>query len=103
MGPFSAVVQTWRTGAVPVREAAVPIWILVLGGAGIVIVKVAKPGHDMRFDIPVVGEHTLKLLRKVKAAVLAVEAGRTILLDRPRLVDLADRSGLCMVAVTAEG
>ena len=36
MGPFSAVVQTWSTGTVPVRESSVPVWILVLGGAGIV-------------------------------------------------------------------
>lgn len=74
-----------------------------LGGAGIVIVKVAKAGHDMRFDIPVVGEHTLKLLRKLKAAVLAVEANRTILLDRPRLVEQADRMALAMVAVATGG
>jgi DUF1009 family protein len=74
-----------------------------LGGAGIVIVKVAKQGHDMRFDIPVVGEHTLKLLRKVKAAVLAVEAHRTILLDRPRVVQMADAIGLCLVALGEDG
>lgn len=70
-----------------------------LGGPGAVVVKVAKPGQDMRFDIPVVGEHTLKSLRKIKAAVLAVEAGRTILLDRDAVVAGADRQGLCLVAV----
>jgi DUF1009 family protein len=64
-----------------------------------VIVKVAKPGHDMRFDIPVVGEHTLRELRKIRAGVLAVQAGRCILLDRERLVLLADRMGLVLVAV----
>ena len=53
-----------------------------LGGAGIVVVKIAKPGHDMRFDIPVIGDRTLRLLRKVKAGALAVEAGRAILLER---------------------
>lgn len=70
-----------------------------LGGPGAVVVKVAKRGHDMRFDIPVVGERTLKALRKAGVAVLAVEAGRTILLDRANLVAQATRQGLCMVAV----
>jgi hypothetical protein len=73
-----------------------------LGGSGAVIVKVAKRGHDMRFDIPVVGEHTFKVLKKVKAAVLAVEAGRTILLDRAALVKEADKMKLCFTAVTVE-
>jgi UDP-2,3-diacylglucosamine hydrolase len=67
-----------------------------LGGEGSVVVKVAKRGHDMRFDIPVVGEHTFK---KIKASALAVEAGRTILLDREQLVAEADRQRLCFVAV----
>jgi DUF1009 family protein len=70
-----------------------------LGGPGAVIVKVAKRGHDMRFDIPVIGLRTMKSLRKARAAVLAVEAGRTILLEREKLAAEADRMGLCFVAV----
>lgn len=73
-----------------------------LGGAGAVVVKVAKRGHDMRFDIPVVGEHTMKSLRRIRASVLAVEAKRTILLDREVVVGEADRQGLCLVAVKTE-
>ena len=73
-----------------------------LGGRGIVVVKVAKQGHDMRFDIPVIGERTLKTLRKARAAVLAVEARRTLLLDRARLSRFADARGLCLIAVEAE-
>ena len=69
-----------------------------LGGAGAVVVKVAKQGHDMRFDIPVIGEHTLKSLRRAGATAMAVEARRTILLDREEIVRLADRHGLCIVA-----
>ena len=61
--------------------------------------KVAKRGHDMRFDIPVVGERTLKTLRKAGAAVIAVEAHRTILLDRPNLINQAAKQGLCMIAI----
>lgn len=73
-----------------------------LGGKGIVVTKAAKPGHDMRFDIPVVGEHTLALLRKVHASVIAVEAHRAILLDLPHLARLADRFGICMIAVAPD-
>lgn len=70
-----------------------------LGGPGTVVVKVAKRGHDMRFDIPVIGTRTLKTLRKARAAVLAVEAGRTILLSRDELVRQANGMNLCLTAV----
>lgn len=73
-----------------------------LGGPGAVVVKVAKRGHDMRFDIPVIGEHTMKSLRRVKAAVLAVEAKRTILLDREVVIAEANRQGLCLVSIAVE-
>jgi len=69
-----------------------------LGGAGAVVVKVAKQAHDMRFDIPVVGMRTMKSLKKAKVAVLAVEAGRTILLEKERICAAADKDGLCIIA-----
>jgi UDP-2,3-diacylglucosamine hydrolase len=70
-----------------------------LGGAGAVIVKVAKTGHDMRFDIPVVGLHTMKVLKRIRASALAVEAGRAILLERGEIVRRADAMGLCLTVV----
>jgi len=70
-----------------------------LGGPGCVVVKVAKQGHDMRFDIPVVGERTLRNLKKISASVLAVEANRTILLDREKIIKQAEKQGLYMTAV----
>jgi len=73
-----------------------------LAGQGGVVVKVAKRGHDMRFDIPVVGMHTMKTLRKSKAAVLAMEAKRTIVLEREKVVAEAERLGIAMVAVKVE-
>lgn len=73
-----------------------------LGGEGAVVVKAAKRGHDMRFDIPVVGLRTLKALKKIGAAVLAVEAGRTILLERERVVAAADKLDLALLAVGME-
>ena len=70
-----------------------------LGGKGVVITKVAKQGHDMRFDIPAVGMQTMKLLRRVKAGALAVQAGRAILLEREKVIAEANRMGLAVVAV----
>ena len=72
-----------------------------LGGPGAVVVKAAKRGHDMRFDIPVIGLRTLKGLRRIRAAALAVEARRAILLERDRVLAEADRMDLCVVAVPA--
>lgn len=69
-----------------------------LGGPGAVVVKVAKQGHDMRFDIPVIGMQTMKVLKKIRATVLAVEANRTILLEREKIIEQADRIGLCLCA-----
>jgi DUF1009 family protein len=78
-----------------------------VGNGGAVVVKVAKTGHDMRFDIPVVGMRTMKIIKKSKTAVLAVEAKRTILLQREQLVKEAHRLGICFIAMntadTVEG
>ncbi len=70
-----------------------------LGGANAVIVKVARLGHDMRYDIPVIGPRTLDMLAKIKASVLAMEARRTILLEREHIIEKADRFGITMIAV----
>jgi len=72
-----------------------------LGGAGAVVVKMAKHGHDMRFDIPVIGLHTIKLLKKIKASVLAVESGRSILLERDKIIMQANRADLSLVALSS--
>ncbi|MEI8350846.1 MAG: UDP-2,3-diacylglucosamine diphosphatase LpxI [bacterium] len=73
-----------------------------LGKGGAVVVKVAKKNHDMRFDIPIVGRRTLKVLRKSKTAVLAVEARRTILLERDLLIAEANRLGISLMAMETE-
>jgi len=61
-----------------------------LAGPGTVVVKVAKPRQDMRFDVPVVGEQTLEAMREAEARVLAVEAFRTLILDRLAFLARAD-------------
>ena len=73
-----------------------------LGGPGAVVVQVAKTGRDMRFDIPIVGLRTLKILAKVRASLLAVEASRSILLDREALVKQANRLNLSLIAVCGD-
>ena len=65
---------------------------------GAMVVKVAKHGHDMRFDIPVVGLGTLKVMRKARCTALAVQAGRTLFVDLPAVVAEADRRGIAIVA-----
>ncbi len=73
-----------------------------LGGPGSVVVKLAKRGHDMRFDIPVIGTHTMKILRKAKASVLAIEAGRSILLEQDLIIEEANRIGLSLIVLPRE-
>ncbi len=61
---------------------------------GWTLVKVAKPEQDMRFDVPTVGLSTIENLRQARARVLAIEANRTIMIDQPEVIALADRYGL---------
>jgi hypothetical protein len=64
------------------------------------VVKVAKPNQDMRFDVPVVGIATVEAMIRAGASCLSVEAGRTLLFDRVRLIELAAHSGIAIVAVS---
>jgi hypothetical protein len=66
---------------------------------GWTLVKVAKPQQDMRFDVPTIGVSTIENLHKSRARVLAIEAGRTIVIDQPEVIALADRYGLTIVAI----
>jgi len=66
---------------------------------GFVVVKVAKPQQDMRFDVPTVGRTTVQSLYKAGGRVLAIEAGKTIIIDQNDTVALADRHGITIVAL----
>ncbi len=70
-----------------------------LANEGAVIVKVSKPNQDLRFDLPSVGLETLKAMSEVKASVLAVEAGKTLLFDKSEMVAYADQSRMIIVSV----
>jgi DUF1009 family protein len=65
---------------------------------GFVVVKVAKPHQDMRFDVPTVGTSTVQTMRQAGGRVLAIEAGKTIIIDQPATIDLANRYGITIVA-----
>jgi len=69
-------------------------------GRGFTVVKVAKPRQDMRWDVPTVGPETIKSLTDAGASCLAVEAGKTYLLDADQTLGAADATGLAVVAVT---
>jgi len=73
----------------------------ITGGKPLVVVKISKPGQDMRFDVPVVGLLTIEQMKSAGATALAVDAGRTLLFDREKLVGLADASGITIEAVPA--
>jgi len=66
---------------------------------GFVVVKVAKPQQDRRFDVPTVGHTTIESLHRAGGRVLAIEAGQTILLDEADTITLADRYGISIVAL----
>ena len=66
---------------------------------GWTLVKVAKPQQDMRFDVPTIGTATIENLHQARARVLAIEAGKTIVIDQTEVVDLANRYGLTIVAI----
>jgi UDP-2,3-diacylglucosamine hydrolase len=69
-----------------------------LAGKGAVMIKIAKPNQDMRFDVPVIGVETLNVATEAKLRLIAVEAGKTLLLERDAIVDLANRSNISIVA-----
>ncbi|MCC6642669.1 MAG: UDP-2,3-diacylglucosamine diphosphatase LpxI [Deltaproteobacteria bacterium] len=73
-----------------------------LGGAGVTVVKVAKPRQDPRFDLPAIGPDTLAVLVQAKAAALAVEAGRTLVVDRERVVEIADANGIALLGLSPD-
>jgi len=70
-----------------------------LAKEGAVVVKCAKPSQDLRFDIPTVGVDTLKILSDNNGVVLAVEAGRTFVVDIDKCIRFADENNIVIVAI----
>jgi len=70
-----------------------------LAKEGAVVVKRSKPQQDLRFDLPAVGPRTIEVMASVKASVLAIEAGRTILLDREIMLEKAKSARIAIVGI----
>jgi DUF1009 family protein len=68
------------------------------GGKPLVVIKVAKPRQDMRFDVPVIGLQTMEVMRRAGATALAIDAGCTLLFDRAKLLEAADAAGIAIEA-----
>lgn len=66
---------------------------------GAVVVKMSKPLQDNRFDVPVIGPRTIQNMIKVHAHCLAVEAGKTLVIDMAKSVQLANKARICIVAI----
>jgi DUF1009 family protein len=82
---FEGTNDAIKRGGALAREAAV-------------MIKVAKPNQDVRFDVPVIGVKTMRVAAEAKLRVIAIEAGKTLLLERDVIVDLAARSKISIVA-----
>ena len=68
-----------------------------LAGAGVRIIKVAKPNQDMRFDVPVIGVSTIDAMKAAGATLLSVDAGTTLMIDGDAIIEAADAAGICIV------
>ncbi|MGQ0810407.1 MAG: LpxI family protein [Nitrospiraceae bacterium] len=73
-----------------------------LAKEGAVVVKRCKPQQDLRFDLPAVGPGTIDVMESVKASVLALEAGRSVLLDREEMLRKAEQAGIAVVGIKSD-
>jgi DUF1009 family protein len=69
-----------------------------LAREGAIMIKVSKPNQDMRFDVPVIGIETVRIAAESGVRVIAVEAGKTLLLERDTVITLANDSNISVVA-----
>jgi len=74
----------------------------IAGGNSLVVVKVSKPKQDMRFDVPVIGLKTVEVMQRCHVSALAMDAGRTLLFDRARVIEAADAAGIAIEAFPLE-
>ena len=71
------------------------------GKAVFTVVKVAKPKQDMRFDVPTIGLQTIQTMHEAGGRVLAIESGKTIVLDQDEVYALANKLGISIVSLNA--
>jgi len=75
----------------------------IAGGQKIVVVKVSKPKQDMRFDVPVIGLRTIEVMHRSNATALAIDAYRTLMIERDDLIKAADEAGISIEAFAPNG
>ena len=68
-----------------------------LAGTGAIMIKVSKPNQDMRFDVPVIGLETVRVAEEAHLGAIALEAGRTLLLEKSKILEQADRSRISIL------
>jgi predicted dehydrogenase len=71
-----------------------------LGKSEVVVVKVCKPHQDLRFDVPAVGLQTIETMKEVGASVLVVEAGKTLMFDREKMIQVADDARIAILSMS---
>ena len=69
-----------------------------LGRQQAVVIKICKPNQDFRFDIPAVGSQTISIMQKYKASVLAIEAGKAVVFDREKMINIANQAGIAIIS-----
>ena len=74
----------------------------VVDSGSLVVVKVSKPRQDMRFDVPVIGPKTVEVMKGCRVSALGMDAGRTLLFDRPHVIAAADAAGIAIEAFPLE-
>jgi UDP-2,3-diacylglucosamine hydrolase len=70
-----------------------------IAGKGLLVIKLAKQDQDLRFDIPIIGIATLKLLAKSRAKALVLNANKTLILDKPEVILFADKKGIPIIGI----
>jgi len=74
----------------------------IADGQRLTVVKVSKPEQDMRVDVPVIGLPTIEVMRRSSATALAIDAGRTLLFDREKMIETANQAGIAIQAFEAD-
>jgi DUF1009 family protein len=70
-----------------------------LGGENSIVIKVAKPNQDFRFDVPVIGADTIDILKESKTRAMAIEAGVTLMLDKDEIIEKARKAGVTILGI----
>jgi len=97
----SVVVRDQACVAVEAMEgtdAVIERAALIASYQRITIIKVSKPNQDMRFDVPVIGLPTVRLMAERNASAIAIDAHRTLLMDRSAMIEFADAHQIAIVA-----